>query len=111
MDTPKTIYYSAAFTRRMSLAVATADAAIADHGFCTTADLISGMGIVRTTAIKYLDALSELDPEKYGRIEVTGPVRRLVPMIVNETPEPEPTPDRRPPSDEESDFDDDGKLF
>lgn len=110
MDTPK-ILYPAAIARRMSLAVMTADAAIAHHGYCTTADLVSGMGIVRTTAIKYLDALNELDPVKYGRIEVAGPARRLTPMVINETPEHEPTPDRRPPSDEESDFDDDGSFF
>lgn len=53
-----------------------ADVMIDQAGQCEAQDLIDTLGVVRTTAIKYLDALSEYDPERYSRIEAVGPRKR-----------------------------------
>lgn len=53
-----------------------ADVSIMERGMCEAQDLINNLGIVRTTAIKYLDGLSEYDGDQYGRIEAVGPRKR-----------------------------------
>lgn len=88
------------------------DTALSDHGRCAAADLMDVLGIARTTAIKYMTTLATENPGKYtlSRDDTEG--RRLRggrPFYLIASPKG--AAKSTTPSDEDSDFDDDGKLF